>query len=104
VSRGTNEILTEEGAAAEQYELPDDLPDHVKVSRPNLGKPTVVSVRLSDKENRRLQRASKNANLPVSTLIRIWALDRLKAEEQGGGASTTERLARLEKAVFDQTG
>ena len=103
MSKRVTEVLSDEASAAEHYELPDELPQHVDVSRLNLQKPTVVSVRLSAKEHRRLQRAAKKANLPVSTLIRIWALDRLQAEEQGSGASTTERLARLEKAVFDRT-
>lgn len=97
------DVLAEEGAAAERYELPDPVPEHVNVSRSNLGKATVVSVRLSNEEHRRLQRAAKKAKLPVSTLIRIWTLDRMQAEEHGGGASPSERLARLEKAVFDRS-
>ena len=106
MSKKIDKLLSEEGAAAEGYELPDELPTHVEVSRPNLKNATVVSVRLSAKDHRRLQRAAKKANLPVSTLIRIWALDRAQAEEGGSGAttaSTSERLARLEKAVFDQS-
>lgn len=95
-----DEVLAEEGVAAESYELPDDLPEGVDVSRPNLGRPTVVSVRLSAEEHARLQGAAVEANLPVSTLIRIWALDRLRAEQQGGDVTVAERLARLEEAVF----
>jgi hypothetical protein len=95
-----NDVLAEEGAAAENYEVPDELPEHVEVSRPNLGRPTVVSVRLSAEEHRHLQHAAEEAHLPISTLIRLWALDRLRAAEQGSGASVPERLARLEKAVF----
>lgn len=78
-----NDLLAEEGAAAEDYEAPEELPEHVKVSRPNLGRPTVVSVRLSAEEHRRLQLAAEEARLPISTLLRIWALDRLQAEERG---------------------
>jgi hypothetical protein len=98
-----NDLLAEEGAAAENYELPDELPEHVEVGRPNLGRPTVVSVRLSAEEHRQLQHAAEEAHLPISTLIRLWALDRLRAEEQGSGASVPERLARLEKAVFQRS-
>ena len=98
-----NDVLAQEGADAESYELPDPLPEHIKVSLPNLGKATVVSVRLSNEEHRRLQRAAKKAKLPVSTLIRIWTLDRMQAEQKGGGASTSERLAHLQKAVFDRS-
>jgi len=98
-----SDLLAEEGAAAESYEVPDELPEHVKVSRPNLERPTVVSVRLSAGEHRRLQRAAEGAHLPISTLIRLWSLDRLDAEGQGNGASVGERLARLEKAVFERS-
>jgi hypothetical protein len=102
MSKKIDEVLAEEGAAAENYELPDVLPENVEVSRPNLGRPTVVSVRLSAAENARLQRAAERANLPVSTLIRIWALDRLRAEDEAGPAAVAERLARLERAVFQR--
>ena len=102
MSKKIDEVLAEEGAAAENYETPDALPERVGVSRPNLGRPTVVSVRLSANEHTRLQRAAENANLPVSTLIRIWALDRLRAEEEGGAVAVSERLARLERAVFQR--
>jgi hypothetical protein len=97
-----DDLLAEEGAAAETYETPDDLPEHVKASRPNLGRPTVVSVRLSAEEHGRLQYAAEEAHLPVSTIIRLWALDRLRAEEQGSGSGVSDRLARLEQAVFRQ--
>jgi hypothetical protein len=103
MSKKIDEVLAEEGAAAENYEVPDELPEHVEVSRPNLGRATVVSVRLSGEEHGRLQRAAEEANLPASMLISIWALDRLRAEEQGSAASIAERLARLERAVFQQS-
>lgn len=97
-----DDLLSEEGAAAEAYEIPDELPEHVGVSRPHLGRPTVVSVRLSADEHGRLQQAAEKAHLPVSTVIRLWALDRLRAEEQGAGGGVNDRLARLERAVFQQ--
>ncbi|ACU53872.1 CopG domain protein DNA-binding domain protein [Acidimicrobium ferrooxidans DSM 10331] len=75
--------VAEEGAAAEQHDLADTVPAGVTVARPNLTRPTVVSVRLSADEHARLQRAAAKEHLPVSTLIRIWALDRLRAEEEG---------------------
>lgn len=103
MSKKVNESLAEEGSAAENYELPDVLPDDVEVSRPNLGRPTVVSVRLSADEHARLQRAAEEASLPVSTLIRLWAMDRQRADEEGRGPSVAERLARLERAVFQRT-
>ncbi|MGA9775416.1 MAG: CopG family transcriptional regulator [Candidatus Dormiibacterota bacterium] len=102
-SKKIDEVLAEEGAAAENYEIPGALPETVKVSRPNLGRPTVVSVRLSADEYARLQRAAEKANLPVSTLIRIWTLDRVRVEAEGGAASLAQRLARLERAVFPRS-
>lgn len=102
MSKKIEEVLADEGAAAENYEIPEAQTENVRVSRPNLGRPTVVSVRLSAAEHTRLQRAAENANLPVSTLIRIWALDRLGAEDEGGAAAVAERLARLERAVFQR--
>lgn len=98
-----DDLLADEGAAAESYEMPDELPGHVAVSRANLGRAAVVSVRLSAEEHGRLQRAAADANLPVSTLIRIWALDRLHAEREGTGGTVAERLARLEREVFRRT-
>jgi hypothetical protein len=100
-NRKIDDLLAEEGAAAETYEMPEELPEHVKVNRPNLGRATVVSVRLSAEEYGQLQRAADEASLPISTLIRLWVLDRLRAETQGGG-SVADRLARLERAVFQR--
>ncbi len=96
-------LLAEEGAAAEAYETPNQLPEHVKASGPNLPRSTVVSVRLSAEEHGRLQHAAEEAHLPISTIIRLWALDRLHAEEQGSGGGVNDRLARLEEAVFQQS-
>ncbi len=96
-----DDLLADEGASAENYQMPERLPEHVKVIRPNLGRGAVVSVRLSDDEHAQLQRAATDANLPVSTLIRIWALDRLHAERESGTVS--QRLARLERHVFRHT-
>lgn len=96
-------LLDEEGTAAENYELPEQQPAHVKMSRPNLGRATVISVRLSAEEHGRLQEAAEEANLPVSTLMRIWALDRLRAERKSADSTVTERLARLEHEVFQRT-
>ncbi len=102
-SKNIDEVLAGEGAAAENCEIPGALPENVEVSRPNLGRPTVVSVRLSADEYARLQRAAEQANLPLSTLIRIWTLDRARVEAEGGAGSLAQRLARLERAVFQRS-
>ncbi|GAA1206140.1 hypothetical protein [Prauserella alba] len=102
--REIDTLLTDEGAAAEQYDASGTTPGHVEVSRHHLGRPAVVSVRLSTEEHDRLQQAAADdAKLPVSTLIRIWALDRLQAEREGSGGTVAERLARLEREVFQRT-
>lgn len=98
-----DDLLAEEGAAAEKYDAPERLPEHVTASRPNLGRASVVSVRLSAEEHGQLQQAAQDANLPVSTLIRIWALDRLRAERESTAGTVTERLARLEREVFQRS-
>jgi len=103
MSKNIEDVLAEEGSASEGHELPVELPEDVKVTRPNLGRGTVVSVRLSSEEHERLQRAAEAAHLPISTLIRIWTLDRLHREADGGGISVSDRLARLERAVFDRS-
>lgn len=97
------ELLATEGAAAENYAMGEELPAHVRVSRPNRGRATVLSVRLSAQEHEQLARAAEAANLPASTLMRLWALDRLHAERASADASVTERLARLEREVFSRT-
>lgn len=103
MSKKIDDVLAEEGAAAENYDIEDTVPEGVAVTRPNLGRAAVVSVRLSAAEHARLQQAAEKANLPVSTLIRIWALDRLRVEEEGGESSVAERLCRLEQVVFQRS-
>lgn len=97
-----DDLLAQEGTAAEGHEIPEELPAHVRASRPNAGRGTVVSVRLSEEEHGQLQRAAAEASLPVSTLIRLWALDRLHAEDQGVGGTVAKRLDRLERVVFQR--
>ena len=103
MTKKIDEVLEEDGAAAEDYELPEVLPEGVKVSRPNSGRPTVVSVRLSPGELEQLKRAAESAHLPVSTLIRVRALADVEANKEDPLAVVTERLARLESAVFDRS-
>lgn len=103
MTKKIDDVLEEEGAAAEDYELPAVLPEAVNVSRPNLGRATVVSVRLSPGELEQLKGAAKTAHLPVSTLIRVLALAQVDANEDDALVDVTERLARLESAVFDHS-
>lgn len=98
-----DDLLAQEGTAAENYDVPDKLPAHVQVGQPNVGRGTVVSVRLSDDEHGRLQRAAAETNLPVSTLIRLWTLDRLHSEQSDSGGTVTKRLERLEQEVFKRS-
>ncbi|OLT48786.1 hypothetical protein BJF85_11790 [Saccharomonospora sp. CUA-673] len=107
-----DKLLAEEGAAAEQFDG-QRTRHHATPSRPNLGRSTVVSVRLTAEEHQQLQQAADDARLPLSTLMRLWALDRVQAGDSatpddapGSGRNLTvaERLARLEREVFQQTG
>lgn len=95
-----DDLLAQEASEAENYEMPDLQPAHIQTSRPNAGRGSVVSVRLSDDEHGRLQQAASESGLPVSTLIRLWTLDRLHAEDRGEGGSVADRLERLEREVF----
>ena len=96
-----DEALAEDGGAAREYELPEVIPAGITVSRPNPGQATVPSVRLSSDEHDERQRSAEEAHLPVSTLVRVLALQQL---DTGGGrieGSVESRLDRREKAVFD---
>ena len=96
-----DELLAQEGTAAEQNPLPEELPGHVTVGRPNLGRSTVVSVRLSAREFDQLHQAAGDAQLPLSTLLRVLALKGLHTDSDSDStAAITQRLARLEHAVF----
>lgn len=71
------------------------------LSQPNADEAVTRSHRASfDRElvDGQIQLAANTANLPVFTIIRLWTLDRLHAERTGG--TVTDRLARLEHAVF----
>jgi hypothetical protein len=76
-------ICSPQNAVARSYETTEGPPESVTVTRPHLGRAVVVSVRLSAEEHGRLQQAVQNASAPISTLIRLWALDRLCAEREG---------------------
>lgn len=94
-----DDLLADEGARAEAYSG-GPAPEHVTTSRPNLGRQTVVSVRLAADEHERLSQAARKAGMSLSTLIRVWAVDRLHAEDHGESGTVAERLARLEREVF----
>ena len=94
-----DDLLAQEGAAAENH--PGGASDDVRVERPNLGNATVISVRVSAGEHARLQKAADGLHLPISTTIRLLALDRLAAQEAEAGI--VERLARLEAVVFSRS-
>ncbi|MGO4958231.1 hypothetical protein ACTQ49_13350 [Luteococcus sp. Sow4_B9] len=57
----------------------DDYTNGVRPARPNRAK--VYSVRLSEQEQARVEAAAAARNLPASTLVRSWILDRLDAEK-----------------------
>lgn len=96
-----DELLAAEGGAAENNDLPAVLPETVRVDHPNLSRSVVVSVRFSGAEHEKVQRAAALMNLPVSTVLRLWALDRLHADPHQD--SVERRLERLEHTVFPRT-
>jgi len=102
VTKNIDDVLAAEAAAGEDDVLPDVLPDGVEVSRPHVGRPQVVSVRLSHGELEQLTHAAEAAHLPVSTFIRIAAVSHVHAHGEGALADVTRRLARLERAVFER--
>lgn len=68
------EALREESERTREAAYPD-----VKPTRPNRSR--VCSIRLSDDEQERIEQAAQARNLPVSTLVRAWLLERLDKEQ-----------------------
>ena len=58
---------------------PDDYPEGARPSRPNRTK--VYSIRLSEDEQARVQKAADAQHLPPSTLVRSLILDRLNQDK-----------------------
>jgi len=94
-----DDVLAEGGGDGEGCELPEVLPEGVKVSRPQAGRPAAISRRLSPSELEPLKHAAEEAQLAVSTFIQIAAVGHVHSRGEGASAETTRRL---ERAVFDR--
>jgi translation elongation factor EF-1alpha len=92
-----NELLATEGEAAENVPTPDD--GH----RRNLNRSVMFSVRFNSEELEELERYADQRGLPARTLARAWILERVR-EERGQGDSLSQRVARLEEAIFARSG
>jgi hypothetical protein len=66
------QFLRDEAEANRDGPLPDGVG-----TRPNLGRSTVYSIRLTNDEVAAVQAAAERAGLPSSTLVRSWILERL---------------------------
>lgn len=88
-----NDLLAADGEAAENVATPDD--GH----RRNVNRSVMFSVRFNPDELEELQRYAEQRGLPARTLARAWILERMR-EEGRQGDSLSQRVARLEEAIF----
>ena len=68
------------------------MPSGVIGARPNHGRSTVYSVRLTPDEVAAVQAAAERAGLPASTLVRSWIVERAGQEN---GSTAEDRLRAL---------
>jgi len=64
--------------------------------RPNRGRSTVYSVRLTPDEVAAVQAAADRAGLPASTLVRSWIVERAGAENTGDADARLRALIHEE--------
>jgi predicted transcriptional regulator len=85
-------LVAEEAAASEAN--PDaPVPASSTVSRPNQVRSTVYSIRLNPEEVTQVQALADAADLPASTLVRSWIIERIRAEHGEVGDAEAELLA-----------
>lgn len=86
-----DELLRSEAEHADRNKDAPAGPE-TKVSRGH-DRARVLQVRLNEDELAAVARLAEASNLPVSTLVRSWILDRVQAPESGPSA-TVDRIAR----------
>ena len=96
-----DDIIAAESDELERAELPDPLPNAVRVERRNEARSKMFSLRLRDQELARLVEVAGERGLPPRTLARAWLLERLNDEPAHHAEDLTARVERLEHAVFD---
>ncbi|MGI9192971.1 MAG: hypothetical protein ACR2FO_00435 [Actinomycetota bacterium] len=72
-------LIAREGEASEaNRDAP--IPKGARVTRPNRGRSTVYSIRLNPEEIAEVQALADSAQLPASTLVRSWIIERVRFE------------------------
>jgi hypothetical protein len=78
---------------AEAMRLSDEpLPEGVVYERPGHARSKILQVRLNPEEYEAVEQEAARRQLPVSTLVRSWILQRMRAEP-----SITDIASRLER-------
>lgn len=72
------------------------LPGDTLGTRPNPGRSTVYSVRLTADEVAAVQDAADRAGLPASTLVRSWIVERLKSGSPSAAEANLRALIHEE--------
>lgn len=81
VATSTNvERLVAAGAEASDANPDAPVLDSSTHSRPNRARSTVYSIRLNQEEVAEVQALAQAAELPASSLVRSWILERIRAE------------------------
>ena len=85
-------LIAEEAAASEENrDAP--IPAGAKVTRPNRARSTVYSIRLNADEVAAVQALAEAAELPASTLVRSWIIERVRSEQSGSSDVEVELRA-----------
>jgi hypothetical protein len=83
---------------AEAMRLDDEpLPEGVEYQRPGHARSKVLQVRLNPEEYEAVEQEAARRELPVSTLVRSWILERLREEPSIADIAT--RLERVEQQI-----
>ncbi|MDI9939197.1 hypothetical protein QM806_27815 [Rhodococcus sp. IEGM 1351] len=95
-------LLAAEAAAAEAN-IDAPVPEGAKVTRPNRARSVPYSIRLNPKELAAVQELATQAQIPPSTLIRSWVIDRLRVERgEIGDAEAELRAAQRHLAMLER--
>lgn len=84
-------LVRAEAEAAREADLPTG-----QGKRVNRGRSTVYSVRLTEDEVAAVQAAAERAQLPASTLVRSWIVERARSENAGDAESRLRAMIHEE--------
>lgn len=96
------QLIAEETAASEAHrDAP--IPQGAAVTRPNHARSTVYSIRLNPEEVAAVQALAEAADLPASTLVRSWIIERVRREQgEVSDAETELRAAQHHLALVQR--